>query len=388
MVVAGCSPSPSCANAIWGYPAPENATSEPMPWSPPAVLLLAPFRNEATNLTDFLPALVELDYPTDCLTVVLIDDGSTDHSLTIVRQWTTSRDNWHWLSLANNVGKAAALNDALAQFVTGEIIVIYDADERPAPDSLKQLVRSLTAESVGAVTGRRVISNARHSLTTSYVAFESLLHQQITLTAKDRLNVAPAILGSNCAYRRDALAQVGYFQPGALLEDTDLTLKLTLAGWRTRFVAEAVSYHQAPTTIAGYWRQHTRWARGFNEVAQRQTPTLLFCSQLSWGLRLELLTFALGYLDRAVLGIGWLCWFLHSQKSRLKSGLTILLGFSLLTPALQIIAALAISRQPLAMWLRLPVVPLFFGLDMAMAIWGMGNTIRGAAKVWEERERS
>ena len=110
-------------------------------------------------------------------------------------------------------------------------------------------------------------ANGLASLTASYAAVERLVHQQVTMRAKDRLNLTPAILGSNCAYRRSDLAAAGGFPGGAFLEDSHLTLTFARQGRRTRFLPEAVAGDQVPETLSGYWRQHVRWGRGFVDVA-------------------------------------------------------------------------------------------------------------------------
>ncbi|MBE7553406.1 MAG: glycosyltransferase family 2 protein [Anaerolineales bacterium] len=348
----------------------------------PPVLLLVPLRNEAESLPGLLAALAALDYPADRLTGVLINDGSTDGSERIIENWIRGRDNWRLLSLGQNVGKAQALNSALAAFPQGEIVAVYDADERPQPTALRYLVSPFSGKKIGAVSGRRAVCNSLASPAASYTTFEGLVHQWITLRAKDRLNLAPAILGANCAYRRTALAEVGTFEPGALLEDSDLTLKLARTGWTIRFEPRAVSYHRVPRTLAGYWRQHTRWARGFNEVAKNQARSTLAGPQLSWPLRLELLAFSLGYLDRLALLAGAGLALLHPQRRKF---LLTVVAASLLTPLFQIMAALAIGREPMAMWLRIIWLPFFFGVDMAMAAVGMWQTLKQSPQIWEER---
>lgn len=346
----------------------------------PEILLLVPFRNEAQTLPDLLAALDRLHYPDAKLNMVLINDGSTDNSETILRPWTELKANRHLLSLTHNLGKAAALNAALARFLQGEIVAVYDADERPQPTALLYLAHHFRESGVGAVSGRRAISNSLASPTASYTTFENLVHQLVTIRAKDRLDLAPAILGANCAYRRLALAEVGCFKPGALLEDTDLTVKLKQAGWQIRFEPAAVSYHQVPETVAGYWKQHTRWARGFNEVARAQGRSLLRDPHLPLPVRLELLLFSLGYLDRLALlaGLG-----LALLKQPLAVGAVVL---SLLTPFLQVMAALKIGCEPAAMWWRIAWLPFFFGLDLAMACAGFLETIRKTPQIWEERQ--
>lgn len=365
-------------SALWPVkPAPQPPISDA-----PSVLLLAPIRNEAQTLPEFLPALTALVYPTEKLTVVLVNDGSTDGSRELLEHWVQGRPNWHVRSLAHNVGKAQALNHALAQFSRAEIVAIYDADERPCPEALAILAASFSDSHVGGVSGRRAVSNALASPAASYTTFEGLVHQLVTMRAKDRLKLAPAILGANCAYRRTALAEVGNFQPGALLEDSDLTLKLTRAGWQIRFEPEAVSFHQVPESLGGYWRQHTRWARGFNEVAKSQAQATLQDKSVPWPLRLELAIFALGYLDRlALLAAAGLALI----EASVRRWLGRVIALSLLTPLLQIVVALVIDRAPPGLWRRLMWLPFFFAVDLAMAAAGMAATLRQSPQIWEER---
>lgn len=352
---------------------------QPSAW--PAVLALVPVRNERAGLAGLTQALRGLDYPAERLELIFIDDGSTDGSGEFLQAEVTRRPNWHLLSLDHNIGKAAALNAALALARPGELVAVYDADERPYPAALQRLVRHFDDERVGGVSGRRAVLNPLASPAATYTTLEGLVHQLVTMQAKDRLKLAPAMLGSNCAYRRTALTQVGQFKPGALLEDSDVTLRLAQAGWQSRFEPAAVSYHAVPTTLAGYWRQHTRWARGFNEVAREQGVALILDRRLAWPIRLELLLFALGYLDRLALAAGTLLLL----TGLVKRPLTWLLPLALLTPLVQTIVALALERAPAAMWLRLSWLPFFFLLDMAMAAAGLWRTLRQSPRWWEER---
>ena len=88
------------------------------------------------------------------------------------------------------------------------------------------------------------------------------------MRAKDRLELAPALLGSNCAYRRQPLMACGGFRDGALSEDSDLTVTFYREGYRVRFMEDAVSYQQVPQSLDGYIKQHIRWGRGLNDVAR------------------------------------------------------------------------------------------------------------------------
>ena len=359
-----------------------------VPADQPHVAILTPVRNEIETLPALLLALDRLDYPAGRLVILLLDDGSTDGSAGLMACWVAERPNWHLVTLPRNVGKARALNAGLAYLCAmavkpapETIVVVYDADERPQPDALRYLVAPFRDARVGAVSGRRAVSNPLDSPAASYTTCEGLLHQLITMRAKERLGLAPAVLGANCAYRRAALESVGAFKPGALLEDSDLSVKLPQAGWIIRFEPRAISYHAVPTTVSGYWQQHTRWARGFNEVARENGWRVLFNARLPLALRLELAAFALGYLDRLALALA-AGLILLRKWSRFPVWVVI---FSLVTPFVQMIAALKLAGASAAMWRRLGWLPFFFGLDMAMAASGFWATIRRAPQIWEER---
>lgn len=367
-------------------PLPHFATENELP----PVLLLIPFYNETANLPGLFESMAKLRYPPDRLTAVLINDGSTDASLPLGRDWIAGRPNWLLLSLDINVGKAAALNAALSHYPQGEVVAVYDADERPLPNALKQLVQPFAAGCVGAASGRRTVSNPLATLIASYATFENLVHQRVTMQAKDKLGLAPAALGSNCAYRRQALEAVAGFKPGALLEDSEISVKLARAGWQSRFVPQAISYHAAPQSLPAYWRQHRRWASGFNAVAQEQGPAILRSRQLPWLLRLELLAFSLGYLDRpALAAAAGLCFWPRpaGRSRRARRPLLAILLLSLLTPLLQVILALHLESAAPALWFRVLLLPLFLSFDVAVASLSLLQSLNARFHHFRRRNR-
>lgn len=336
------------------------------------VLLVVPFKDEQEDLPNLLQSLERLDYPAEALTLVLVDDGSTDDSSRQAVEWVSSGANRHYLRLPANLGKAAALNAALAAHAVGELLAVYDADERPAADALSVLCRPFADEQVGAASGRRVVSNPLAGKVAGHVALENLVHQMVTMTAKEALNLAPALLGSNCIYRRKALADVGFFQVSAILEDTEMTVRLSLAGWQIHFVPTAVSYFDAPDSVKDYWQQRLRWERGFQTVAGHNAGALLTASHLSLAMRVELLAFSLGYVDRAVLlltaGISLLLTGVNHRPPRY---LLVLLATALLTPLLQVLVALRQDRAPAALWRCAFWLPMFYLLEIAVAVLGL-----------------
>jgi cellulose synthase/poly-beta-1,6-N-acetylglucosamine synthase-like glycosyltransferase len=354
----------------------------------PDVLILAPCRNEEGMIAGLCQALDGLDYPRECHQVVLIDDGSSDATAAHMKRFAHGKPGWHVLSLPANLGKAGALNAALAAFPYGEIIYVLDADHRPDPSALLNAVRHFDDAGVAGVSGRTVPLNALASPSAFYASVENDVHQLVTMRAKDRLGLAPALLGSNCGYRRAALAECGGFPAGALLEDSVLTLAFYGYGKSVRFAEEAVAYHQVPETVTGYLKQHRRWSRGFNDTAQHHAPGLLRNRRLPLAVRLELFLFAAGYLDRiALAGAAGLAALSAIDKRRFPFPRAVLYA-ALLAPLAQIAVLFAEQRAPWAMWARLPLIPFYYLLDIVVAMLALADSLLHRNRVWSQTARA
>lgn len=354
----------------------------------PNVLVLVSCRNESKIIHGLCQAISQLDYPPEKHQVVLINDGSTDGTVERMEQQAEGKPGWNVLNLPNSIGKASALNAALKQFPFGEIVYIFDADHRPEPDSLKRAVRHFEDPQVAGVSGLTIPSNPLASPSAYYSMVENHVHRMITMRAKDRFDLAPALLGSNCGYRRTTLKECGGFRDGALLEDSDLTLAFYRAGYRVRFAEDAVARHQVPETIRGYLMQHIRWSRGFNDISNQHSIGLLRDRRLSLPHRIELFLFSVGYLDRiAMAGAAALTILAYLFEKTFRFPWQVL-SLALLTPLAQILILFAEQRMPVGMWLRLPFIPVFYALDIFAAVKGMLDSLSRRRPTWEKTERS
>jgi cellulose synthase/poly-beta-1,6-N-acetylglucosamine synthase-like glycosyltransferase len=250
-----------------------------------SIAVIASFLNEQENLPGLLESLDRLEYPQEKIHFVLVDDGSQDRSQELVRDWTAERSNAFCLALPQTVGKAEALNRALAAAPGSELIAVYDADLRPQPQALRCLAGAFRDSGVAAVSGFRRPLNASAGMVAAYGALESLVHQLVTQVGKENLGINPTTLGGNCVYRRSALEQSGGFPPRTFSEDIEVSLDLVAKGWRTRFVRGAVADSLLVVSLRRYWNQRSRWTRGLYRSRRRAS-------------NLESRMVAAGYLDR------------------------------------------------------------------------------------------
>lgn len=240
----------------------------------PMVSVLIPARNEALVIEGLLNRLANQNYPREKLEIIVINDGSTDRTADIVMSWKEKNNlNLKLINVPSEEsgrGKGAALNRGLS-FCSGEVIAIYDADNLPEKDSLRQLVIELISHPrLAAVTGLFRAYNRHRNLLTRLINLESVAFQWIIQAGRNYfLNIA-FLAGTNYVIRRRVVEALGGWDETALTEDTELTLRIYERGWRVKFLPSAISWEQEPEKLKTWFRQRTRWARGNNDLILRQ----------------------------------------------------------------------------------------------------------------------
>jgi cellulose synthase/poly-beta-1,6-N-acetylglucosamine synthase-like glycosyltransferase len=233
----------------------------------PSVSVLVACRDEAAVIDRLVASLVELRYPRDRLEFVLVDDRSRDQTGAMLEEFAARDDRVVCVHRPADAlpGKSAALNAAL-DVATGEVLVVFDADHRPRPDVIRRLVTHFRDPRVAAVQGRCEISNGGDSLLARLIAIDYLGGYLVNEYGRQALFELPAYGGANCAVRAASVRALGGWNENSVTEDTDLTMRLALAGERIRYDVHAVDQEEGVVTLRRFWRQRYRWARGHQQV--------------------------------------------------------------------------------------------------------------------------
>ncbi len=233
----------------------------------PPVTVLIPAHNEGKVIAETVYSLLEQDYPRDKLSLLVIDDASTDDTPGILDALSAKNPQvrvLHRLKHEGGNGKSAALNAALP-LVSDEYIAIFDADNRPEPSAIRYLVTQLLdVPTLGAAVGKFRTGNKYRNLLTRSINLEGLLFQNIVQSGRWLLFGIASLTGTNYIIRRDVLTELGGWDEKALTEDTELSVRMYQAGHRIAFVPYASSWEQEPETAVVWLKQRTRWARGNN----------------------------------------------------------------------------------------------------------------------------
>ncbi|MCW4054672.1 MAG: glycosyltransferase family 2 protein [Candidatus Bathyarchaeota archaeon] len=234
----------------------------------PAVSILIPMHMEGKVAKDILERFIDMDYPKDetHYEVIAIDDGSTDETSSIVDEYASKFSfikAIHRLGNGGN-GKPEALNVGI-KVASNEIALIFDADYLPPRDCVERLVAPFVDVEVGGVMGRVIPINSPESFVSRIMDIERAGGYQMCQQARYNLNLVPQFGGTVGGFRMSALKAVGGFDETKLAEDTDLTYKLYLHGWKIAYVNAAECYEEAVLSWEMREKQLTRWAIGHNQ---------------------------------------------------------------------------------------------------------------------------
>jgi cellulose synthase/poly-beta-1,6-N-acetylglucosamine synthase-like glycosyltransferase/peptidoglycan/xylan/chitin deacetylase (PgdA/CDA1 family) len=248
------------------------------PYAPP-VSILVPAHDEAVGIERAVRSLAGSRYAGD-LEVIVVDDGSSDATATIVEELKLAPVR---LLRQANAGKAAALNRALAAS-RHDIVVTVDADTVFEPDTLALLVQRFREPRVGAISGNTKVGN-RRGLLGRWQHIEYVMGFNLDRRMYEVLGCTPTVPGAIGAFRRQALADIGGVSGATLAEDTDVTLDIGRAGWRVVYEGRARAWTEAPSTPRAFYRQRSRWAYGTIQSMWKHRHALFSRGQGSRGAR-------------------------------------------------------------------------------------------------------
>ena len=272
----------------------------------PEITVFIAAHNEERVIADSLQALLASDYPPDRLHLVPVNDRSSDATEAIIDCWVQAHPGritpFHRRS--GKPGKAAALKDAMAR-ARGDIVLIFDADYTPSPGLLRALVAPFFDAEVGAVMGRVVPRNTSSNLLTRLLDLERSAGYQVDQQARMNLGGVPQYGGTVGGVRLSAVQAVGGWRDDSLAEDTDITMRLLIGGWKTVYHNAATCYEEVPQEWAVRLRQVHRWAKGHNQVLLRSAWPLLHSRRVSWRQRLDGLLLLQVFLLQPLLLLGW-----------------------------------------------------------------------------------
>jgi cellulose synthase/poly-beta-1,6-N-acetylglucosamine synthase-like glycosyltransferase len=255
----------------------------------PRVTIQLPIYNERYVVERLLEAVTRIDYPRELLEIQVLDD-STDETTIVASRLASeySRAGYRVVYLHRNhrTGfKAGALEAGLGQ-ARGEFIAIFDADFVPSPDVIRRMLPYFTNPRVGVVQGRWTWINHEYSALTQVEAIVLDGHFVIEHGGRHFSGRFFNFNGTAGMWRRTAIDDAGGWQHDTLTEDTDLSYRAQLKGWKFIYDPTIECPSELPVEVNAFKSQQARWAKGLMQTGRKILPSVWRSGQ-PLGIKLE-----------------------------------------------------------------------------------------------------
>lgn len=249
----------------------------------PLVSIHLPFYDEKCVAGRLLDACVNFDYPHNRLEIIVVDD-STDGTTSVAREFETRYPNLVKVIHRNERSgfKAGALQVAM-QHSSGQFICLFDADYVPPRSFLKQMIPYLYLDERAAFAQARwSYLDGQFSWFAKAISLAIDIYAFVDQKARSVGNLLAHFSGTCAVFRRQAIEDVGGWNPDTVTEDLDLSIRLHLKGWRYIYVPTVACPGEIPRSFDGLKLQQFRWARGFSECLRRYAGAILRSEKLSF----------------------------------------------------------------------------------------------------------
>jgi cellulose synthase/poly-beta-1,6-N-acetylglucosamine synthase-like glycosyltransferase/peptidoglycan/xylan/chitin deacetylase (PgdA/CDA1 family)/spore germination protein YaaH len=237
-------------------------------YCPPVSVIIAAY-NEEKVIERTVDSILQNGYPN--MEIVVVDDGSKDGTLEVLRRGFANQPAVTILTQPNG-GKSAALNNGILH-AKYDILIAVDADTLFRAGSIARLARHFVDPKVGAVSGNARVGNKRNWIT-RFQSIEYIYGFNLDRRALDYLNAITVVPGAVGAWRKQLVLECGGFLHDTLAEDTDLTLAIRRLGYVIRYEQDAIAYTEAPEDTRNLAKQRFRWVFGTLQAVWKHRDAL------------------------------------------------------------------------------------------------------------------
>jgi cellulose synthase/poly-beta-1,6-N-acetylglucosamine synthase-like glycosyltransferase len=225
----------------------------------PRVSITVPCFNESRTVRATVESLRALNYPQDKLSILIVDDGSTDNTFEIAKSLEIY-PNVKAVSQKNG-GKFTALNRGISES-TADFVGCLDADSFVHPNALRSMIAHFGNDpKIVAVTPAMVV----HEPKTLIQKMQSAEYM-IGIFAKmvmGKLNAIHVTPGPFSIFRKSIFKEIGLFRHAHMTEDMEIAFRIQKNKYRIVHCPDAFVYTITPNTVNKLYRQRTRWVYGF-----------------------------------------------------------------------------------------------------------------------------
>ena len=227
----------------------------------PFVSIVIPSYNEENTIQGTLESAIKLDYPSELIEFIVVNDGSADRTEEIAKSLIEKHKEHNIILLSQeNKGKGAALNAGM-NISKGDFFVCLDADSFVEKDALKKMLPYFSEDDIAAVLPSLKVRNPKNTIQRMqwYEYIVNMFYKELM----GRLNSVHVAPGPFSIYRKSILKKVGGFdEDDNLTEDLEMALRLQSMNYKLIQLLDTTVYTIAPDNLKSLYAQRNRWYKG------------------------------------------------------------------------------------------------------------------------------
>ncbi len=230
----------------------------------PTYTVLIPLYREAAVLERLVEGLMRLDYPAEKLDVMLLLEEDDDETVRAAQAMDLP-EHIRPVVVPDSEPKTKPKACNYGLFTCdSELLVIFDAEDRPEPDQLKKaaIAFAKVPDNVVCLQARLNYYNQRQNLLTRWFTAEYSVWFDLFLPGLTASGAPIPLGGTSNHFRVQPLKDLGGWDPFNVTEDCDLGVRLHKHGWRTAMLA-STTWEEANGHFWSWFRQRSRWVKGY-----------------------------------------------------------------------------------------------------------------------------
>lgn len=243
----------------------------------PRYSVLVPLHREADVVADLVAALTAIDYPAEKLQILLVVEAHDQATRVAIEALDLPPYIAAFVAPPGTPHtKPRALNAAMP-FVTGDYVVVYDAEDRPEPDQLRAAAALFqrVPETTVCLQARLAIDNTEDSWLTQLFTMEYAALFDVIKAGTAHMGLPVPLGGTSNHFRTEALRRLGAWDAWNVTEDADLGFRLALHQLDVEDL-NSTTFEEAPITMRAWMHQRSRWLKGWMQtiITHSRSPVL------------------------------------------------------------------------------------------------------------------